>query len=153
MDFMRVAANRDAFRELEDMVTRLNRLVNESNTRRTGGEETMTLADWVPAVDIMETESEFLIQAELPGVEKEQVRLSVQEGVLTLTGQRKQDPEEKGRRYHRIERSYGTFARSFTVPDYVDDGGLTAEFKNGLLRVHLPKTEKVKPKSIEVKVS
>jgi HSP20 family protein len=146
-------ANRDTFEDLENMVTRLNRLVTERNSVRRGGEEAMTLADWIPLVDVLETESEFLIQAELAGVEKEHVKLSVQDGVLTVTGSRKQDSQEKGRRYHRTERAYGTFVRSFTVPDYVDDSRLTADFKNGLLTVHLPKSEKAKPKSIEVKVS
>lgn len=153
MDIMRTLANRNAFRELEDVMTRLNRLVSDGNTARREGQETMTLADWVPLVDVLETETEYLIQAELPGVEKGNVKISVQEGVLTVAGHRQGEKEEKGKRYHRVERAYGTFVRTFTVPDYVDDSRLTAEFKNGLLTVHLPKSEKAKPKSIEVKVS
>ena len=153
MDTMRTVHNRNAFRELEDMMTRLNRLVGEGNTAGREGQEAMTMADWVPRVDVLETETEYLIKAELPGVEKGDVKISVQEGVLTVAGQRQMEKEEKGKRFHRVERPYGTFVRNFTVPDYVDDNGLTAEFKNGLLTVHLPKSEKAKPKSIEVKVS
>ena len=153
MDIMRTIANRNAFRELEDMVTRLNRLVGEENTPRRAGQEAMTMADWVPLVDVLETEMEYLIQAELPGVEKSDVRISVQEGVLTVAGQRQAAKEQEGKRYHRVERAYGSFVRNFTVPDYVDDSRLTAEFKHGVLTIHLPKSEKAKPKSIEVKVS
>ena len=153
MDIMRTLANRNSCRELEDVMTRLNRLVSDGNTARREGQETMTLADWVPLVDVLETETEYLIQAELPGVEKGDIKISVQEGVLAVAGQRQGEKEEKGKRYHRVERAYGTFVRTFTVPDYVDDSRLTAEFKNGLLTVHLPKSEKAKPKSIEVKVS
>jgi HSP20 family protein len=79
--------------------------------------------------------------------------LSVEEGVLTISGHREQEKEEKGKRYHRIERAYGSFARSFTVPDAVDEQKVAAEFKNGLLTVRLPKSEKARPKSIEVTVT
>jgi HSP20 family protein len=153
MDIRRTFSNQNAFRELEDMMTRLNRVVSEGNTARGEGHEAMTMADWVPRVDVVETEVEYLIHAELPGVEKSDVKISVQEGVLSVAGQRQPEKEEKGKRYHRVERAYGTFVRMFTVPDYVDDSRLTAEFKNGLLTIHLPKTEKAKPKSIEVKVN
>jgi HSP20 family protein len=152
MDLRHTLGSREAARELDDMVGRLNRLVTQGQSRRTGGEETMTLADWIPVVDVLETEQEFLIQADLPGVEKEHVKVSVQEGVLTVAGHRQQEQEQKGRRYHRTERSYGSFVRSFTVPDYVDDSKVAAEYKNGVLTVHLPKSENAKPKSIEVNI-
>lgn len=142
----------DPFRELEEMSDRLNRVFGRPSARREGGKETMTVADWTPAVDISETEAEYLIKAELPEVKKEDVKVTVQDGVLSIYGERTQEKEEKGKRYHRVERSYGTFVRSFTVPDHVDDTKVKAEFKDGVLNLHLPKTEKAKPKAIEVKV-
>jgi len=142
----------DPFRELEDMSERLNRVFTRSPLRTTGGKEHLTVADWIPTVDISETEGEYLIKAELPEVKKEDVKVTVEDGVLTLQGERRQEKEEKGRKYHRVERSYGSFVRSFTLPESVDESGVKAEFKDGVLNLHLPKTEKVKPKAIEVKV-
>ena len=153
MDLMRAMMNRDTFRELENMSDRLNRLLTGRSAPGGGRDESMALADWAPAMDVMETEEEFQIRAELPGVEKEEVKLSVEEGVLTISGHRQQEKEEKGKRYHKIERAYGSFARSFTVPAAVDEQKVTAEFKNGVLTVRLPKSEKARPKSIEVTVT
>jgi HSP20 family protein len=113
----------------------------------------MALVEWVPVVDVMETEEDFQIRAELPGVDKKDVKLSVENGVLMISGHREQEKEEKGKRYHKIERSYGSFARSFTMPDIVDEQKVTAEFKNGVLTVRLPKSEKARPKSIEVQIT
>lgn len=143
----------DPFRELEEMSERLNRVIGRTSLRRDDGKEMLTVADWVPAVDIIETESEYLIKAELPEVKKEEVKITLQEGVLTIQGERKQEKEEKGKKFHRIERTYGTFSRSFTLPDYVDDARVSAEFREGVLNLHLPKSEKTKPRAIEVKVS
>ncbi|MER3425282.1 MAG: heat-shock protein Hsp20 [Nitrospiraceae bacterium] len=143
----------DPFRELEEMSERLNRVIGRTSLRRDDGKEMLTVADWVPAVDIIETESEYLIKAELPEVKKEEVKITLQEGVLTIQGERKQEKEEKGKKFHRIERTYGTFSRSFTLPDYVDDARVSAEFREGVLNLHLPKSEKSKPRAIEVKVS
>lgn len=151
MDLMRGLLVRDTFRELEDMADRLNRLVAGSAGTRVGNQEAMARADWAPAVDVLETDAEFQIIAELPGLEKEDVKLSVEGGVLAISGRREQ-VEEKGTRLHRIERASGSFFRSFSVPDTVDETKVKASYKNGILTVHLPKTEKAKPKSIEVKV-
>ena len=142
----------DPFRELEDMSERLNRVFSRPALRSTGGKEHLTVADWTPTVDISETDGEYLITAELPEVKKEDVKVTVEDGVLTLQGERRQEKEEKGKKFHRVERSYGSFVRSFTLPESVDDGGVKAEYKDGVLNLHLPKTEKVKPKAIEVKV-
>lgn len=142
----------DPFRELEDMSERLNRVFSRPTLRNTG-KENLTVADWMPTVDISETESEYLIKAELPEVRKEDVKVMVENGVLTLQGERRQEKEEKGRRFHRVERSYGSFVRSFTLPESVDEGGVKAEYKDGVLALHLPKSEKVKPKAIDVKVA
>jgi HSP20 family protein len=116
-------------------------------------EETMTLSQWAPLVDIIEDEKEYLIKAELPEVKKEGLSVTVDNGVLTITGERKFEKEEKGKRYHRIERAYGSFVRSFTVPDDANPAKVNAEFKDGVLLVHLAKEEKAKPRTIEVKVS
>ncbi len=144
----------DPFRELEEMSDRLNRVFNRPALTRAGnGRETMTAADWSPVVDVLETEKEYVIKAELPEVKKDDVKITVQDGVLTIQGERKHESEEKGKRFHRIERSYGSFVRSFSVPDFVDEEKVAAEFKDGVLSLHLPKTEKAKPRAIEVKVS
>lgn len=143
----------DPFRELEDMTERLNRMFARSSTRTAGGKEHLTVADWIPTVDISETDQEYLIKAELPEVKKEDVKVTVEDGVLTIQGERHQEQEDKNRKYHRVERSYGTFMRSFTLPESVDEAGVKAEYKDGVLSLHLPKVEKVKPKAIEVRVS
>lgn len=141
----------DPFRELEDMSERLNRVFTRP-ALRPSGKEALTVADWMPTVDISETDAEYLIKAELPEVKKEDVKVTVEEGVLTLQGERRQEKEEKGKKYHRVERSYGSFVRSFTLPESVDEANVKAEYKDGVLSLHLPKTEKVKPKAIDVKV-
>lgn len=152
MYVVRPMPRKDTFREIEQISDRLNRLLGERRAQTDGREESMALADWAPLVDVMETDAEFQIRAELPGVDKENVKLSVEDGVLIISGRREPEQEENGMRYHRIERAYGSFARSFAVPDTVDQQKVTAEFKNGLLTVHLPKSEKARPKSIAVTV-
>jgi HSP20 family protein len=142
----------DPFRELEDMSDRLNRMFSRPGLSQANGKETMIVADWVPAVDVSETDGEFKIKAEIPDVKKEDVKVTLEDGVLTIQGQRKQEKEEKGTKYHRVERTYGSFVRSFTLPDLVDEEKVKAEFKDGVLNLQLPKSEKAKPKAIEVKV-
>ena len=142
----------DPFRELEDMSERLNRVFSRPSLRNSG-KENLTVADWVPTVDISESDGEYLIKAELPEVKKEDVKVTVENGVLTLQGERRQEKEEKAKRFHRVERSYGSFVRSFTLPESVDESSVKAEYKDGVLNLHLPKSEKVKPKAIDVKVA
>ena len=153
MDLMRAMMNRDTFRELEGVSDRLNRMLSWRTIPDIGQDESLALADWAPLVDVMETDMDFQIRAELPGVEKKDVKLSFEGRVLLISGHRDQEKEEKGKRYHRVERAYGRFARSFTVPDSVDGQKVTAELKNGMLTVRLPKSEKARPKSIEVQVT
>ena len=149
----------DPFRELEEVSDRLNRVFTGlgrpalARTNGPEGREALTVPDWTPVVDITETDDEYLIKAELPEVKRDDVKVSVENGVLTLQGERKKEKEEKGKKFHRIERYYGSFLRTFTVPDNVDETKVMAEFKDGLLNVHLPKTQKAKPKAIEVKVA
>lgn len=139
--------NWDPFRELDAMSGRLDRLFG---MRRANME---TVAKWSPAVDVTETEKEFVIKAELPEVKKEDIEVTVEEGVLTFRGERKAEKEEKGKKFHSIERSYGSFLRSFAVPDDVDAAMVAAEVKDGVLTIRLPRTEKAKAKSTEVKIT
>ena len=139
------------FREMEEMSDRLNRMFG-TWSRPVNGREPLTVVDWTPSVDLQETETEYLVKAELPEIKREDVKVTVENGILTLQGERKHEKEEKNRKYHRVERSYGTFLRTFTVPTDADEAKVAADFKDGILRVHLPKTEKPRPKTIEVKV-
>ena len=141
------------FSELEDISSRLNQIFGRSAASATAGHEMMKVADWAPSVDISETDQAFLIKAEMPGVKKEDVKVTVDNGVLTIQGERKMEKEEKGKTFHRIERSYGSFVRSFRVPAGVDDSKAKAEFKDGMINVTLPKSEKAKSKSVEIAVS
>jgi HSP20 family protein len=148
---MTALAKWNPFREVDDLHKRITALFTRP-TPLNGGGETIALAEWAPAVDVTEDEKEFLIQAELPDMKKEDIKVTVEDGVIHLTGQRKFEKEEKGKKWHRIERCYGGFERAFTLPDGTNPDGLTAKYKDGMLRVHLPKTETPRPKPIEVKV-
>jgi len=117
-----------------------------------GQEEPMAVAEWAPLVDISEDDKEYVIKAELPEVKREDVKVTAEEGTLTISGERRFEKEEKGRKYHRVERSYGSFVRNFSLPDDASPAKVTAVFKDGVLTVHLAKTEKAKPQQIEVKV-
>ena len=140
------------FRELEDMQGRLNRLFGEAAFARTVDNE-MSFSGWSPAVDVQETDQEYLIKADLPDVKKDDVKVELLDGTLTIQGERRQEKEEKGKKFHKIEREYGTFLRRFAMPSEVDATKVQAEFKNGVLNVHLPKSATAKPKAIDVKVS
>ena len=109
--------------------------------------------EWSPAADISETDKEYLVKAELPGVKREDVKVSMDEGVLMLEGERKQEKEEKGRKMHRMERFYGAFCRSFSLPEDADAGSIRAESKDGVLNVHIPKSKVQKPKPVEIRVN
>jgi HSP20 family protein len=143
----------DPFRELEEVSTRLNRFFSQPSGRRLIEDEGSLLAEWAPAIDVQETDAEYLIKADLPEVKKEDVRVELQDGIICLQGERKQEKEEKGKRFHRIERAYGRFERRLALPRGVDAQKVAAEFKDGVLSVHLPKSAHVKPTSVEVKVS
>ena len=108
---------------------------------------------WEPAVDISETEEDFQIHADLPGLTKDEVRISYEDGVISIRGEKKQEREEKKKNYHRIERSYGVFERSFRLPNRVDLGKSEAKFKDGVLSLRLPKAEEAKPKEIPIRIN
>ena len=116
-----------------------------------GGEGLQSVA-WSPVVDIEETEQNYLIRVELPGLDKNKVKVVVENGVLTLSGERDLERKVEGKTFHRVERSHGTFSRSFTLPEDVDPESVVANFKDGLLEIHVAKHEKALPKSIEVLV-
>ena len=142
------------YRELEALHQSLGSLFSRSPVPRPEGqEEPMRVADWAPVVDISEDNQEYLIKAELPEVKKEDVKVTAEEGTLTITGERKFEKEEKGKKYHRVERPYGSFVRNFSLPDDASPAKVSAEFKDGVLTVHLAKDEKAKPQQIEVKVA
>ena len=143
----------EPIKNLEELQNRLSSLFGSAPVRRTDSKEDITLAEWAPLADITEDDKEYLIKLELPEVKTEDVKVTVENGVLTISGERKFEKEEKKRKYHRVERAFGTFVRSFTLPDDADAGHVKAEFKEGVLTVHVPKSEHAKPKHIEVKVA
>lgn len=142
----------DPFHELEDMHRRLTTLFDSGRTHRRGEKGELALAEWEPAVDIHEDEKAYIVRAELPDMKKEDVHVSLENGVLTMSGERKMEKEEKGRKYHRVERSYGSFLRSFALPEDIDPKKVNASYKDGLLTITVAKSEGTKPKHVEVKV-
>lgn len=140
----------DPFRELFDLQRGINQLFEDSvgKTSREG----VALSAWTPAVDIYEDENSFLIKLELPEVNKEDVKVNLQDNSLSVSGERRIENEEKRDGYHRVERSYGEFYRSFTLPPNVNTEAINAQFKDGVLRLALPKKEEAKPKQISVNV-
>ena len=143
----------DPFRELENVNARLNRMFGDLSARRADYDDAALFTDWAPAVDIEETEKEYVLKADLPDVKKEAVKVAIENGILTMEGERKQETEEKGKKFHRVERSYGKFVRRFALPSEIDAGNVRAEFKDGVLTVRVPKAAITKPKAIEVKVA
>ena len=139
----------DPVRELQEMTQRLNRLMTPWET--TGG-ETLVKPEWAPVVDIQETDKEYLVKVELPEVMKDDVKVTIKDGVLSIEGERRLEKDEKNKTFHRRERSYGKFVRSFHLPDDVDEKKVAADFKEGVLSVHVAKGETAMPRSIEVKV-
>lgn len=142
----------DPFREMAALQERVNRAFGDLN-RRFDDDLTMR-GSWTPSVDIFETDDHALvIKAELPDVSREDIDLRVENNTLTITGQKKMDADVKEEKYHRIERVYGSFSRTFTLPPTVDAGRINAEFKNGVLAVTLPLREEAKPRQIQVAVN
>ncbi len=124
-----------------------------SGLRGSRGEVSSIFNSWTPTVDISETPKEFLIKAELPGVDKKDINLEIEHGVLTLTGERHFEKEDESKKHHRIERFFGNFSRSFSLPDTVSSKTVDADFKDGLLTVKLFKTEVPKPETVKIDIS
>ena len=141
----------DPFREFAAMQDRVNRLFGNVHLR---DEDTGLRGSWMPPVDIYETENhDLVVRAELPGLNREEIEVSLENSTLVLKGEKKLDSEVKDESYRRIERTYGTFHRSFTLPTTVDAGRISAEFKNGVLTVKLPFREEARPRTINVAVA
>ncbi len=142
----------DPFRDLSSIQERMNQIFEDALARSRGREEGLRSGMWTPAVDIYENNDSVVVKAELPGVERDQISVEVKDGILSLRGERRFEKEVKEESYHRIERSYGSFQRSFSLPVSVDQEKVTAHFRNGVLEVTLPKKEQAKPKQIQVNV-
>jgi HSP20 family protein len=141
----------DPFREFATMQDRMNRLFGNAYLR---DEDTGFRGSWVPAVDIFETDNhDLVVRAELPGMAREDVEVTVENSTLVIKGEKKFDPEVKEENYRRIERAYGTFHRSFTLPNTVDTSKVAADYKQGVLTVKLPFREEARPRTINVEVS
>lgn len=141
------------WKELEEMEKRLTSVFGPSPSGVTDNKEAMSVAQWSPLVDITEDEKEYIVKAEIPEMKKEDIKINVHDDVLAITGERQYEKEEKGKKYHKVERAYGSFMRRFTLPEDADGSKVSAEYKDGILNVHLPKSEKAKPKAIEIKVA
>ncbi|HTY40958.1 MAG TPA: Hsp20/alpha crystallin family protein [Thermoanaerobaculia bacterium] len=138
----------EPYRELATLQDRLNRAFGAFG--RTERDDEMNLAAWAPPVDIAEEKDRIVITAELPGFKEDQIEIQTENGMLTLRGERKFEKESDGKSYHRVERSYGQFVRSFSLPNNVDREKIKADFSNGLLKVELPKREDAKPRTIKI---
>lgn len=139
----------DPFRELRSLQDEMNRLFM-TNLSRGSDRDGFASGAWSPNVDIFENKDNLVLEAELPGMSREDIDLSIENNVITLSGARKFEKKDEGDNYHRVERSYGSFTRSFTLPQTVTAEGATADFKNGVLRVSLPKREETKARKIEI---
>ena len=139
----------DPFRDLNLLQDRMNRLFDDAG-RGWRADEPAATTTWSPAVDIFETEGEIIVKAELPGMERKDITLHLENNVLSLRGERKFEKETKDENYHRIERSYGAFSRSFSIPATVDEENIRAEYKDGVLNIVLPKKEQARPKQIKI---
>ena len=146
----------DPWHEIEDMFDRYTRAVGLSRVgnwgRRALGAEPAAAVDWAPRVDISETPAAYVIKAEIPEVKKEDVKITIDDGMVTISGERRQETEQKDTKFHRVERYYGSFSRSFSLPGNVDEQAAKAEFKEGVLSLSIPKAAEAKPKVLEVKV-
>ena len=140
------------FRELTTVQDRMNKLFEDVLKAPYRGDEGLSASHWAPAVDIYETDREIVLKAELPEMQEKDIQIKVEDNILVLSGERSMEKEVKEENYHRIERAYGTFNRSFTLPRTVDREKIKASYKDGILKVLLPKKEEDKPKQIKIDV-
>jgi HSP20 family protein len=150
-----VVATWDPFREFQQLSDRLNRAFSGqpyNNQQEGNREQALTVFDWAPAVNISETDKAYLIKADLPEVQKDAVKVTHQDGVLTLEGERRQEKREENEKFHRVESSYGRFMRRFTLPEDAQEESIEANFKDGALSVVIPKATAKRAKSREIKV-
>jgi len=147
---MREITRWDPFKEISSLREEIDRLFDSFFGRRSLISERESV--FTPAVDVEETESSFIIRAEVPGMKKEDIKVTIDENGLTISGERKREKEEKGKTYHRVEISYGKFKRYIPFPKEVEPDKAKAKCKDGILEIEVPKSEKAKPKEIEIKV-
>ena len=142
-------------REMDEAQNRFNPFFLAGFPNRMGSGEihSLTVADWSPEVDISEDDQGYLLKADLPETKKEDVKVTVEDGILSVSGERKVEKEDHKKKFHRMERCFGTFRRSFTLPEDTDSTKVTAEFRDGVLKVDLPTTTKARSKALEVKVA
>jgi HSP20 family protein len=152
---MKTLTTWNPFRELDEVQNRLSTLFGGFPTFRfrfPANGESVKLPDWSPLVDITEDDHAYLFKMDLPEMKKDDVTVIIENGVFSISGERKAEKEEKKKKFHRLERFFGRFERTFTVPEDADAAKIAASFKDGVLTVHLPKTPAAKPKPIEIKV-
>ena len=138
------------FRELDRIRREMDRLWDSFFERRPARVE--EVSEWFPSLDVSETDSEYVVKVEVPGIDPKDIEISLMNNLLTIKGEKKQEKEEKEENYHLIERSYGSFTRSIRLPSQVQNDKINATYKNGVLKVTLPKTEEAKKKEIKIKV-
>jgi len=143
----------DPFREMAALQERMNRLFSDIRTQAPLKEEEIIQGTWVPAVDIYETNEAIVLKVELPGISLQDISVEVKDNTLTLKGEKKFEKEVKEENYHRVERSYGSFQRAFTLPGTVQQEKVKAKFRDGILEIVLPKVEEAKPKQIKVDIT
>jgi HSP20 family protein len=139
----------DPFRDLMTLREKMNRLFEETFITR-GEEKELVSGSWTPSVDIFETENTLVLSAEVPGIEENDIEIKIENNTLTLHGERKFEKETKEENFHRIERAYGSFHRSFTLPNYIDQDKIKAEHENGVLKITMPKKKEMKPRKVKV---
>jgi len=139
----------DPFRDLVTLREKMNRLFEDAVISR-GEQKDLITSAWAPAVDIYEDENQLVLTAEIPGIEEKDVEIKLEDNMLSIQGERKMEKETKEENYHRLERAYGSFYRSFTLPNYIDQEKIHAEHENGVLKITMPKKPELKPRKVKI---
>lgn len=140
----------DPFRDMVTLRGKMNRMFEDVFTGRTEEGKDLATSTWAPSVDIFETESELVLTAEVPGIEEKDIEIKIEDNTLTLKGERKFEKETKEENYHRIERSYGSFYRAFTLPNSIDPEKIQATHENGVLKITMPKRTELHPRKVKI---
>jgi HSP20 family protein len=135
------------------MHNRLSNLFERPSLRREDETEWIGESEWSPMVDVAEDDKNYVVKVELPEMKREDIKVSLDQGVLSISGERKFEKKENGKKYHRVERAYGSFLRSFALPDDADASHVDAQYRDGVLTVNVAKSEKAKSRAVDVKVS
>ncbi len=140
----------DPFRDLVTLRERMNRLFEDAVSTARSEEKDMISSSWAPAVDIYEDEKQLVLTAEIPGINEKDVEIKIEDNTLSIHGERKLEKETKEENYHRIERAYGSFYRSFTLPNHIDQDKIQAEHENGVLKISMPKRPELQPRKVKI---